>query len=89
MPALVWLYLAAFVYYRTSATFVALAEAPESVSDDRKPVPSGRSSIISCVIWLRFACWSAKVTIVVSVSTASSGASVSRGTLSHSQLWSG
>lgn len=35
MPALVWLYLTALLYYRTSASCVALAEALETVSHDR------------------------------------------------------
>jgi putative transposase len=35
MPTLVWLYLTALLYYRTSATCVALAEALETVSHDR------------------------------------------------------
>ena len=35
MPTLVWLYLTALLYYRTSATCVALAEAVQTVSHDR------------------------------------------------------
>jgi hypothetical protein len=35
MPELIWLYLTALLYYRTSATCVALAEALEVVSHDR------------------------------------------------------
>ena len=35
MPKLVWLYLTALVYDRTSATCVALAEAVQTVSHDR------------------------------------------------------
>jgi hypothetical protein len=35
MPTLVWLYLTALLYYRTSATCVALAEALHTVSHDR------------------------------------------------------
>ena len=35
MPELLWLYLTALLYYRTSATCVALAEALETVSHDR------------------------------------------------------
>jgi hypothetical protein len=35
MPKLVWLYLTALLYYRTSATCVALAEALQTVSHDR------------------------------------------------------
>jgi putative transposase len=35
MPALVWLYLTALLYYRTSASCVALAEALQTVSHDR------------------------------------------------------
>jgi DDE superfamily endonuclease len=35
MPTLVWLYLTALLYDRTSATCVALAEALEAVSHDR------------------------------------------------------
>jgi putative transposase len=35
MPALLWLYLSALLYYRTSASCVALAEALETVSHDR------------------------------------------------------
>jgi Transposase DDE domain len=35
MPALIWLYLAALLYYRTSATCTALAEALQTVSHDR------------------------------------------------------
>ena len=35
MPTLVWLYLTALLYYRTSASGVALAEALQSVSHDR------------------------------------------------------
>ena len=35
MPALVWLYLTALVYYRTSGSCVAVAEALETVSHDR------------------------------------------------------
>jgi hypothetical protein len=35
MPELIWLYLTALLYYRTSATCVALAEALETVSHDR------------------------------------------------------
>ena len=35
MPALVWHYLTALLYYRTSATRVALAEALQIVSHDR------------------------------------------------------
>jgi DDE superfamily endonuclease len=35
MPTLVWLYLTALLYYRTSASCGALAEALETVSHDR------------------------------------------------------
>jgi hypothetical protein len=35
MPALIWLYLTALLYYRTSATCTALAEALQTVSHDR------------------------------------------------------
>jgi hypothetical protein len=35
MPELIWLYLTALLYYRTSASCVALAEALQSVSHDR------------------------------------------------------
>jgi hypothetical protein len=35
MPQLIWLYLTALLYYRTSATCVALAEALKTVSHDR------------------------------------------------------
>jgi len=35
MPTLVWLYLTALLYYRTSSSCVALAEALETVSPDR------------------------------------------------------
>jgi putative transposase len=35
MPKLVWLYLTALLYYRTSSSCVALAEALETVSHDR------------------------------------------------------
>jgi putative transposase len=35
MPALLWLYLTALLYYRTSASCVALAEALQTVSHDR------------------------------------------------------
>jgi hypothetical protein len=35
MPTLVWLYLTAWLYYRTSSSCVALAEALETVSHDR------------------------------------------------------
>ena len=35
MPTLVWLYLTALLYYRTSTSCVALAEALETVSHDR------------------------------------------------------
>ena len=35
MPALVWLYLTALVYYRASGRCVAVAEALETVSHDR------------------------------------------------------
>jgi hypothetical protein len=35
MPTLVWPYLTALLYYRTSATCVALAEALQTVSHDR------------------------------------------------------
>jgi hypothetical protein len=35
MPTLVWLYLTALLYYRTSATCVALAEALQTVAHDR------------------------------------------------------
>ena len=35
MPEMVWLYLTALLYYRTSASCVALAEALETVSHDR------------------------------------------------------
>jgi hypothetical protein len=35
VPTLVWLYLTALLYYRTSAHCVALAEAPATVSRDR------------------------------------------------------
>ena len=35
MPELVWLYLTALLYYRTSANCVALAEALATVSHDR------------------------------------------------------
>ena len=35
MPKLVWLYLTALLYCRTSASCVALAEALESISNDR------------------------------------------------------
>jgi putative transposase len=35
MPTLVWLYLTALLYYRTSASCVALAEGLETVSHDR------------------------------------------------------
>jgi hypothetical protein len=34
MPTLVWLYLTVLLYYRTSATYVALAEALETVSHE-------------------------------------------------------
>jgi hypothetical protein len=35
MPQLIWLYLTALLYYRTSATCVAMGEALQSVSHDR------------------------------------------------------
>jgi hypothetical protein len=35
MPELLWLYLTAILYYRTSSSCVALAEALETVSYDR------------------------------------------------------
>ena len=35
MPQLIWLYLTALLYYRTSVSCVALAEAIETVSHDR------------------------------------------------------
>jgi hypothetical protein len=35
MPELLWLYLTALLYYRTSASGVALAEALQTVSHDR------------------------------------------------------
>jgi hypothetical protein len=35
MPTLVWLYRSALLYYRTSASCVALAEALQMVSHDR------------------------------------------------------
>jgi hypothetical protein len=35
MPKLIWHYLTALLYYRTSASCVALAEALETVSHDR------------------------------------------------------
>ena len=35
MPGLIWLYLTALLYFRTSVTCVALAEALETVSHDR------------------------------------------------------
>jgi hypothetical protein len=35
MPTLVWLYLTALLYYRTSGSCIALAEALETVSHDR------------------------------------------------------
>jgi putative transposase len=35
MPTLVWLYLTALLYYRTSASCVAIAEALQTVSHDR------------------------------------------------------
>jgi putative transposase len=35
MPELIWLYLTALLYYRTSATCVALAEVLQTVSHDR------------------------------------------------------
>ena len=35
MPTLIWLYLTALLYYRTSASCVALAEALQTVSHDR------------------------------------------------------
>src|SRR5919109_1999251 len=35
MPTLIWLYLTALLYYRTSSSCVALAEALETVSHDR------------------------------------------------------
>ena len=35
MPALLWLYLTALLYDRTSASCVALAEALQTVSQDR------------------------------------------------------
>ena len=35
MPTLVWLYLTALLYYRTSSSCVALAEVLETVSHDR------------------------------------------------------
>jgi hypothetical protein len=35
MPTLVWLYLTGLLYYRTSSSCVALAEALETVSHDR------------------------------------------------------
>jgi hypothetical protein len=35
MPALIWLYLTALLYYRTTASCVALAEALQTVSHDR------------------------------------------------------
>jgi hypothetical protein len=34
MPALIWFYLTALLYYRTSASCVALAEALETVPHD-------------------------------------------------------
>jgi hypothetical protein len=33
-PALIWFYLTALLYYRTSATCVALAEALQTMYDD-------------------------------------------------------
>jgi DDE superfamily endonuclease len=35
MPELIWLYLTALLYYRTSGSCIALAEALETVSHDR------------------------------------------------------
>ena len=35
MPELIWLYLTALLYFRTSVTCVALAEALDTVSHDR------------------------------------------------------
>jgi hypothetical protein len=35
MPALIWLYLTALLYYRTTATCVAMSEALQTVSHDR------------------------------------------------------
>lgn len=35
MPALIWLYLTALLYYRTAATCVAMSEALQTVSQDR------------------------------------------------------
>ena len=35
MPTLLWLYLTALLYYRTSASCVVLAEALQTVSHDR------------------------------------------------------
>jgi hypothetical protein len=35
MPALIWLYLTALLYYRTAATCVAMSEALQTVSHDR------------------------------------------------------
>jgi hypothetical protein len=35
MPELLWLYLTALLYYRTSASCVVLAETLETVSHDR------------------------------------------------------
>jgi DDE superfamily endonuclease len=35
VPELIWLYLTALLYYRTSASCVALAEALETISHDR------------------------------------------------------
>jgi hypothetical protein len=35
MPELLWLYLTGLLYYRTSGSCVALAEALETVSHDR------------------------------------------------------
>jgi hypothetical protein len=35
MPALLWLYLTALLYYRTTATCVAMSEALQTMSHDR------------------------------------------------------
>ena len=59
MPTLVWLYLTALLYYRTSASCVALAEALETVSHEqclirvlwRRPVNSIGTEIYAIYLY--------------------------------------
>ena len=49
MPQLLWLYLTALLYYRTTATCVAMGEALQTVSHDRLRRWSGKLERAECV----------------------------------------